>query len=59
MTISELCNNQNYCRTCLFHDACELLDVNAPFGFDEGDDNLITRSIIETAKLLQEDKNND
>lgn len=59
MTIKELCDNQEECETCSFADACKLLDCNPPFGFDKGDDNFITRSIIETAKLLQEDINND
>lgn len=59
MTIKELCINQECCETCPFVDACKLLDCNAPFGFYEEDNIAITRSIIETAKLLQEDKNND
>lgn len=60
MTIKELCNNQECCKTCPFNDACNLLDCNAPFGFyEEDDDKAITRSIIKTAKLLQEDNNND
>jgi hypothetical protein len=60
MTIKELCDNQiEGCKTCPFLDTCTLLDCNPPFGFDEGDDNLITMSIIETARILQEDKNND
>jgi len=60
MTIKELCDNQiEGCKTCLFLDACTLLDCNPPFKYDEDDDKRITRSIIETAKLLQEDKNND
>ena len=55
MTIKELCDKQEKCRLCQFYDACKLLDVNAPFRYDEEDDKLITISIIETAKLLQED----
>ena len=54
MTIKELCDNQEECETCSFVDACKLLDCNPPFEFDEGDDNFITRSIIETARILTE-----
>lgn len=52
MTIKELCNNEEICGLCPFYDACNLLDVNAPFGFDDDDAKLITKSIIETAKRL-------
>lgn len=55
MTINELCNNQERCRTCPFYDSCTLLDCNPPFHFDDTDDKAITNSIIETAKALQED----
>ena len=56
MTIKELCNNQECCKTCPFNDARKLLDCNVPFVFDKVDE-AITRSIIETAKALQEDQN--
>ena len=55
MTIRELCINQEICGLCPFNDACTWLDCNAPYGFDEDVDKAITRSIIETAKVLQED----
>ena len=56
MTIKELCVSQEICGLCPFYDACNLLDVNAPFGFVEDDDKLITKSIIETAaKSLKSD----
>lgn len=55
MTIKELCNNQEGCKKCPFADACEWLDCNAPFRNDEDVDIAITRSLIETAKLLESD----
>lgn len=54
MTIKELCIKNQNCGTCSFCDACLLLDVNAPFGYVEDDDKKITKSIIETARILQE-----
>lgn len=59
MTIKELCLSWEICGLCPFHDACDWLDCNPPFGNDEDVDKAITKSIIETAKLLQEDKNHD
>lgn len=52
MTIRELCVKNGYCCKCPFYKACILLDCNAPFGYDENDDKTITKSIIETAKIL-------
>jgi hypothetical protein len=59
MTIKDLCDNQECCKTCPFNDACGWLDCNPPFRNDDDVDIAITRSLIKTAKILQEDKNND
>jgi 16S rRNA G1207 methylase RsmC len=55
MTIKELCNKHESCKTCPFNDACEWLDCNPPFRNDDDDDIAVTRSIIETAKMLVSD----
>jgi hypothetical protein len=59
MTIKELCNKLDCCGNCPFKNACEWLDCNPPFENTEDVDKAITKSIIETARILQEDKNND
>lgn len=56
MTIKELCNNQEHCISCPFHDACYLISCTTPYGYVDDDDKSVTKSIIETAKLLQEEK---
>lgn len=53
MTIKEMCINNEVCSKCPFNDACVWLDCNPPFKNDIEVDKAITRSIIETAKLLE------
>ena len=54
MTIKELCDNQlEGCKRCPFFDACTLLE-NAPNDFNKDDDKAVTKSIIETSKMLSE-----
>lgn len=57
MTIGALCMKYLDCKKCPFNDACNWLDCNPPFKNDKDVDNAITRSIIETAKKLQEGDN--
>ena len=57
MTINELCNKQEKCGKCPFYDACNILYQSSPFRFDVEYDELVTKSIIETANTLEGDNN--
>lgn len=63
MTIKDLCSLTFKCRDCEYYGAC-IYTNDEIFGrqlydLDEETNKRITKSIIETAKLLQEDNNND
>lgn len=60
MTIKELCDKYQHCTDCPLNTVCcindmiyKLITANEEFNKD------VTKAIIETAKILQEEKNND
>lgn len=57
MTIKELCIKAEKCSICPFERACNLLQCIYPSGIHSEIDKSITKSIIKTAKALQEDNN--
>lgn len=56
MTIKELCCKYPICDNCPFNRLCS--DALGDFN-DDANNEAITKAIIETARILQEDKNND
>lgn len=59
MTIKELCNKYEHCNYCPFSEVCPYQDYweNPLSKLNDEDNETVTKSIIETARILQEDKN--
>lgn len=58
MTLKEICNNHSSCSTCPFLGLCTYMD-GIPTDYVDVIDECITRAIIETAKELKENNNDD
>lgn len=56
MTIKELCNKMS-CNYCPFNDVCWDLCQDPITEIDEECNTKYTKSIIETARILQDDEN--
>ena len=54
MTIKELCNKSD-CASCVFFSECIRTDKN-PKAWDDYTNKIITKTVIETAKMLLEDE---
>lgn len=59
MTIKELCEKCKRCTECPFSDACDYLNITTPNNLDMELDFLVSQSIINTARILLEDNNED
>ena len=60
MTIKKLCKKYTECKECPFNNICNLSVVIWCYIFKNDENNIaITNSIIETAKALQEEDNDD
>lgn len=61
MTIRDLCSKHEKCHNWPFSDVCPFTDFwDKPLNeLNDKSNEEVTKSIIETAKLLQEDNNND
>lgn len=59
MTIRELCNKHEHCINCPIDKLCPYMDFfDIPLNkINDRDNEEITNAIIETARILQEDKN--
>ncbi len=61
MTIRELCNKHPHCVNCPIIKLCPYIDFyDIPLNkINDRDNEIITKAIIETAKILLEDENYD
>ena len=59
MTLKEICNNEEICEKCSFYEACYILGCTYPNCITQNDDIRVTKSIIETAKMLMEGEINN
>ncbi len=59
MTIKELCDKAKICEKCRFYEVCYILGCSYPSYITQNEDISVTKSIIETAKILTESEDNN
>lgn len=62
MTIRELCDKQERCKQCPYYNGCPFYYAHWETMMNvitDNDNELLTKAIIETARILQEDNNDN